>query len=168
MPSWRRNICYISLLSVCACARVCVCVCACVRVSGGCVSVWSLSYKRKQVTSFFRDVGRPLWREVRSVVFSSCWASPLQPFTDLSPTGVMSIFYCLYFWDLSFTCRLKKFRPTRTWLWLWARPPCSWGYGWGHPTWKRKKVIVKQRKLKSDHVPHRGPGTKTNWPTDRR
>jgi hypothetical protein len=44
-------------------------------------------------------VGHPLWREVGSVVFSFCWASPAQPFTGLSPTGLMSIFYCLCFWN---------------------------------------------------------------------
>jgi hypothetical protein len=27
------------------------------------------------------------------------WASPVQPFSGLSPTGLMSIFYCLYFLD---------------------------------------------------------------------
>jgi hypothetical protein len=43
--------------------------------------------------------GAPLWREVGSVLFSSCWASTPQPFSDLSPTGLMSIVYCLYFWD---------------------------------------------------------------------
>jgi hypothetical protein len=35
-----------------------------------------------------------------------------------------------------------------------------------HPTWRGKKVIAKQRKLKSCHEPHKGPNTKTNWPTD--
>jgi hypothetical protein len=45
------------------------------------------------------DVGRPLWREVGSVLFSFCQASPVQPFSDLSPMGLMSIVYCLYFWD---------------------------------------------------------------------
>jgi hypothetical protein len=40
-----------------------------------------------------------VWREVRFLVFSFCWASPAQPFSDLSPMGLMSIFYCLYFWD---------------------------------------------------------------------
>jgi hypothetical protein len=39
----------------------------------------------------FVDVGRPLWREVGSVLFSFCQASPVQPFSDLSPTGLMSI-----------------------------------------------------------------------------
>jgi hypothetical protein len=47
----------------------------------------------------FVDVGRPLWREVGSVLSSFCRASPAQPFSDLSPTGLMSIVYCLYFWD---------------------------------------------------------------------
>jgi hypothetical protein len=44
--------------------------------------------------------------------------------------------------------------------------PVQGGYGWGHPAWKRKKVIVRQRKLKSGHGPYRGPDTKMNWPTD--
>jgi hypothetical protein len=46
----------------------------------------------------FVDVGRPLWREVGSVLFSSCRASPAQPFSDLSPTGLMCIVCFLYFW----------------------------------------------------------------------
>jgi hypothetical protein len=37
--------------------------------------------------------------EVGPVLFSFCRASPAQPFSDLSPTGLMSIVYCLYFWD---------------------------------------------------------------------
>jgi hypothetical protein len=41
----------------------------------------------------------PLWREVGSVLFSFCRASPAQPFSDLSPTRLMSIVCCLYFWD---------------------------------------------------------------------
>jgi hypothetical protein len=32
-----------------------------------------------------------------SIVFSFCWALPAQPFSDLSPMGLLSIFYCLYF-----------------------------------------------------------------------
>jgi hypothetical protein len=47
----------------------------------------------------FVDMGRPLWREVGSVLFSFWWASPSQPFWGLSPTGLMSIFYCFYFLD---------------------------------------------------------------------
>jgi hypothetical protein len=44
--------------------------------------------------------------------------------------------------------------------------PVHGRYGWGRPTWRRKKATVKQRKLKSG--PHKGPDTKMNWPTDRR
>jgi hypothetical protein len=47
----------------------------------------------------FVDVGRPLWREVEPVLSSFCRASPAQPFSDLNPTGLMSIVYCLYFQD---------------------------------------------------------------------
>jgi hypothetical protein len=47
----------------------------------------------------FVDVRRLLWREVGSAVFSFCRATPAKPFSDLSPTELMSIFYCLYFWD---------------------------------------------------------------------
>jgi hypothetical protein len=43
------------------------------------------------------DVGLPLWREVGFIVFSFCLSSPAQPFSDLSPTELMSKFYCLYF-----------------------------------------------------------------------
>jgi hypothetical protein len=58
-------------------------------------SIWLFFY------SFgFLDVGRPLWREVGSVLFSLYRASPAQPFSDLSPTGLMSIVYCLYFFRL--------------------------------------------------------------------
>jgi hypothetical protein len=38
----------------------------------------------------------------------------------------------------------------------------------GCPTWRRKEVIVTQRKLKCGHGPQRDPDTKTNCPTDRR
>jgi hypothetical protein len=46
--------------------------------------------------------------------------------------------------------------------------PVHGGYGWGSPTPRRKKVICQTKKLKSGHGPHWVPGTKTNWPTDRR
>jgi hypothetical protein len=39
----------------------------------------------------------PHWHEVRSVVFSCCWASPAQYIV----VWLMSIFYCLNFWDSS-------------------------------------------------------------------
>jgi hypothetical protein len=43
-----------------------------------------------------------------------------------------------------------------------------WVYGWGLPAWRRNKLIVKQKKLKSGHGPYKGPDTKTNRPTYRR
>jgi hypothetical protein len=45
---------------------------------------------------WFVDVGHPLWREVGSVLFGFCRASPAQPFSNLSPTGLTNIVYCLY------------------------------------------------------------------------
>jgi hypothetical protein len=45
--------------------------------------------------------------------------------------------------------------------------PVHGGYGWGSPTpWSRSNCQTK--KLKSGYGPNYGPGTKTNWPTDRR
>jgi hypothetical protein len=41
------------------------------------------------------------------------------------------------------------------------------GYGWGIPT-PRRRSNCQTKKLKSGCGPHWGPGTKTNWPTDRR
>jgi hypothetical protein len=38
----------------------------------------------------FVDVGRPLWREVGSVVFSCCWASPVESILGLSPTELIA------------------------------------------------------------------------------
>jgi hypothetical protein len=63
---------------------------------------------RDQFSSFFYlffysyefvNVGRTLWGEVESIVFSYCWASPAQSFSSLSPAGLMSIIYCLNSWD---------------------------------------------------------------------
>jgi hypothetical protein len=45
----------------------------------------------------FVYVGRPLWREDESVVCNYCWSSPAQSFSGPSPTGLMTIFYCLRF-----------------------------------------------------------------------
>jgi hypothetical protein len=41
------------------------------------------------------DVGSTLWREVGSVVFSRCWAPPMQSFSDQSPAELVTIFHCL-------------------------------------------------------------------------
>jgi hypothetical protein len=43
----------------------------------------------------FIGLGRPLWRVVGSVVLSFCWTWSAQPFSGLSPAGLMNIFYCL-------------------------------------------------------------------------
>jgi hypothetical protein len=43
----------------------------------------------------FVDVGRSLWQEDRSVVYSWCWSSPAQSFSGPSPVGLVTIFYCL-------------------------------------------------------------------------
>jgi hypothetical protein len=53
------------------------------------------------------------------------------------------------------------------WLWLWAGSLCSWGYGWGSST-PRKRSNCQTKELKSSYGPHWGPGAKTNWPTHRR
>jgi hypothetical protein len=45
----------------------------------------------------FVDVGRSLWREEKSVVYSYCWCSPAQSFWGPSPVGLSTIFYCLRF-----------------------------------------------------------------------
>jgi hypothetical protein len=81
---------------------------------------------------WFVDVGRPLWREVWSVLFSFCWASPAQPFPDLSPTGHMSIVYCLYFLDSPKPVRLPLSLPSKTWESVTAE--CSgWSGGLSEP-----------------------------------
>jgi hypothetical protein len=42
-------------------------------------------------------VGRPLWREDGSVFYICCWPLPAQSFSDPSPLGLATIFYCLTF-----------------------------------------------------------------------
>jgi hypothetical protein len=44
--------------------------------------------------------------------------------------------------------------------------PVHEGYGWGSPT-PRRRSNCQTKKLKSGYGPQWGPGTKTNWPTDR-
>jgi hypothetical protein len=46
---------------------------------------------------WFVDVGRPLWREDWSVVYNSCWPSPVQTFSGPSPVVLVTLFYCLRF-----------------------------------------------------------------------
>jgi hypothetical protein len=45
----------------------------------------------------FVDMGRSLWREDVSVVYSCCWSSTAQSFSGPSPIGLVTIFYCLSF-----------------------------------------------------------------------
>jgi hypothetical protein len=45
--------------------------------------------------------------------------------------------------------------------------PIHRGYGWGSPT-PRRRSNCQTKTLKCGYGPHLGPGTKTNWPTDRR
>jgi hypothetical protein len=45
--------------------------------------------------------------------------------------------------------------------------PVQGGYGWGSST-QRRLSDCQTKKLKSGYVSHWRPGTKTNWPTDRR
>jgi hypothetical protein len=40
------------------------------------------------------DVGHPLCREVGSVVYSFCWASLMQSFSDPSPEGLSCDYFC--------------------------------------------------------------------------
>jgi hypothetical protein len=44
--------------------------------------------------------GLPLWQEVGSVFFSCCRASPVQPFSDLIPMGLMTIVSFHLLWSL--------------------------------------------------------------------
>jgi hypothetical protein len=69
----------------------------------------------------------PLWRQVRSIVFSCCWASPAQSLSGLSPSGLTAIF-SLNFWDSpNWRARLLYLFPQRLgylnctprqWVWL--------------------------------------------------
>jgi hypothetical protein len=45
----------------------------------------------------FAFVGCPLWREDGSVFCICCWSLPAQSFSDPSPLGLATVFYCLRF-----------------------------------------------------------------------
>jgi hypothetical protein len=45
----------------------------------------------------FVDVGRPLWRENRSVVYNCYWSLQAKSFSGTSPSGLSTIFFCLAF-----------------------------------------------------------------------
>jgi hypothetical protein len=59
----------------------------------------------------FIDIGRRLWREDWSVVYNSCWYSPAQSFSGVSPAGLVTILYCF------------RFETPPTWR---ARSPYLW------------------------------------------
>jgi hypothetical protein len=68
----------------------------------------------------FINMGRHLWREDGSVVYSCCWSSPAQSFSGPSPSGLMITFYCL------------RFETLPTW---WARSPHLYSPGTGWPSY---------------------------------
>jgi hypothetical protein len=45
----------------------------------------------------FVNVGRPLWRENRCVVYNWCWFSPAQSFSGPSPAVLITVIYFLRF-----------------------------------------------------------------------
>jgi hypothetical protein len=65
----------------------------------------------------FVDMGRPLWRENGSDVYNCCWPSPVHTFSGPSPTGLMTVFYCLRF-ETALTWRVRSpylYFPGRGW-----------------------------------------------------
>jgi hypothetical protein len=62
----------------------------------------------------FFYMGRPLLRGNASVVYSCCWASAVQSFSDPSPVGLMAIFYCLKLETLENTCQSQSQSPVTT------------------------------------------------------
>jgi hypothetical protein len=68
----------------------------------------------------FVDVACPLWRQDGCVVYNCCWASLAQSFSDPSPAGLMTIFYCL------------RFETPPNWR---TRSPYSYSLGTGWPSY---------------------------------
>jgi hypothetical protein len=66
----------------------------------------------------FVDVVCSLWREDGSVVYNCSWPSPAQSFSDPSPVGLVTIFYCLKF-ETSFR-RVLQLAGLR---WRYSTPP---------------------------------------------
>jgi hypothetical protein len=61
--------------------------CLGVRPPSGTRGLFSFSFSLKLDSCRFVIVGRPLWREGGSVIYSCCWASPPQSFSGPSSTG---------------------------------------------------------------------------------
>jgi hypothetical protein len=68
----------------------------------------------------FVDVRHPLWREDGSVLYNCWWSSPAQSFSGPTPTGLMTIFYCL------------RFETPPTWR---TRSPYLYPPGTGRPSY---------------------------------
>jgi hypothetical protein len=81
----------------------------------------------------FVDVGRSLWRENGSAVYSCCWTSPAQSFLGPSPAGFVTIFYSL------------RFETPTTWR---ARSPYLYPPGTGWPICTPKHWIPFRRLLR--------------------
>jgi hypothetical protein len=73
-----------------------------------------------QTVAGLLNVGHPLWREDGSVIYNCCWLSPVQSFSGLSPTGLMTIFCCF------------RFETPLTWR---ARPPYLYTPGTRSPSY---------------------------------
>jgi hypothetical protein len=63
------------------------------------VTTLSFSLKFSLDSCGFVILRRPLWREVWSVIYCCCLASPAQSLSGLSPAGLKTIFDCPNFWD---------------------------------------------------------------------
>jgi hypothetical protein len=66
--------------------------------------IWGLwpDFYYCQDSCWFVDVGRSLWREDGSIVYSCCWPSPAQSFSGPSLVRLATIFYCLRFYTSLF------------------------------------------------------------------
>jgi hypothetical protein len=57
-------------------------------------------------------VGRPLWREVGSVLFMCCWPLPAQSFSGSESLGTWDHLLLSHIWDFPF-CRLLRLAGSR-------------------------------------------------------
>jgi hypothetical protein len=64
-------------------------------------------------------VGRPLWREVGSLLCICCWPLPAQSFSGPSPLGLETIILLSHIWNFPFH-RLLRLAGSR---WRYSTPP---------------------------------------------
>jgi hypothetical protein len=89
----------------------------------------------------FVDVGCPFWRKDGSVVYNCCWSSPAQSFSGPSPSGLMTVFYCLRF-EIPPTWRVRSlnlYPPGTGWP---SYTPRQWVPFLSSPTTRRATVEV--------------------------